>query len=65
MLHLFPPMPMGGPERPFPRAGAAGTVIVILLIISQWQPDQAAALLAVLAMITVLSLVVAWLPRQA
>ncbi|MBE1580432.1 hypothetical protein ACFORH_43295 [Amycolatopsis roodepoortensis] len=58
MFHLSPPMPMGGPERSFPRATSAGPVIVILLIVSQWQPDQAASLLGVLAMITVLSLVV-------
>uniref|UniRef100_UPI003F493D41 hypothetical protein n=1 Tax=Amycolatopsis sp. CA-293810 TaxID=3239926 RepID=UPI003F493D41 len=63
MFHLSPPMPMGGPERSFPRAQTAGPVIVILLIVSQWQPDQAASLLGVLAMITVLSLVVGRAPR--
>jgi hypothetical protein len=65
MFRLYPPMPVGGPERPFPRPNPAWAVVAILVIVSQWQAEQAAILLAVLATIAVLSLALAWAPRHA
>jgi hypothetical protein len=60
MFSLLPPPVFGNSESRFPARPMPWILIIILVIASGWTPTQAALTLAVLSMITTLSLIVAW-----
>lgn len=66
MFGLLPPSPMGGPERDLPAWRLSPwPVIIIILVTSGWSTTQAALILAVLTTVTLLAVILRWIPRGA